>query len=595
MSAIHWLNPLSGNFTHAADWSGGKVPGASDDAILDAVGSSFTVTSASSQTVNSLRLAANATLSITGGTFDALAGTGAGANAGVILVGANDTLSLGGVVTNSGAITLNSPQATNNYAQLTLAAGVTLTGGGVINDAGQINAGAAGATITNLNNTILADVETSYGIDSLFADSPAGTVFVNGKNGVVDSQSLLFVGGQQGLSIVNHGMIESSGYMDFTDTSVSGAGQLAVSDFGEMQFSGPGVVSGQSLSVGAQASLFLAGGGVDYTGVFDNAGTTRLYTTGSTPALFLTGVTTLSGGGTVIFMPESQAVAIGGKAGKDTLINVDNTLSGGGDLGNGQIGIVNEAAGVITGLQTIDSGSQTITNQGLIMANGYGAPTIIGSIVNTGTIECIFGTLTIEDAVSNNGLLSVGAVGRRGYTTLTLYGQVSGTGSTVIGNGGTLNADGLFSEYHNHAFEQSVTFTGAGFLHLAASREYAGAISGFSSAGMTSLDLGDIGFVSSSQATFSGTASGGVLTVADGKHAARITLNGDYLSSTFVTVNDGHGGVIVVALPAPGGAPPHAFVAAMAGLGGPAASAVRLSDAWRTSEPTLSGPRQAIA
>ena len=105
MSQIHWLNPISGSFTNAADWQGGTAPGASDDAILNAVGSAFTVTSAVSETVNSIQLAANATLDITGGTFDAMAGTGAGANAGVILVGASDTLSLGGVVANGlGAI-----------------------------------------------------------------------------------------------------------------------------------------------------------------------------------------------------------------------------------------------------------------------------------------------------------------------------------------------------------------------------------------------------------------------------------------------------------------------------------------------------------
>ena len=106
MSQIHWLEPVSGNFTNASDWSGGRVPGASDDAILDAGGSSFTVTSAASETVDSLQLAANATLTITGGTFAAVAGTGAGANAGLILVGAGDTLSLDGVVANGGAITL---------------------------------------------------------------------------------------------------------------------------------------------------------------------------------------------------------------------------------------------------------------------------------------------------------------------------------------------------------------------------------------------------------------------------------------------------------------------------------------------------------
>ena len=33
MAAIHWLNPLSGSFTNAADWGGGMVPGPSDGAV----------------------------------------------------------------------------------------------------------------------------------------------------------------------------------------------------------------------------------------------------------------------------------------------------------------------------------------------------------------------------------------------------------------------------------------------------------------------------------------------------------------------------------------------------------------------------------
>ena len=36
MTVIHWLNSVSGSFTNASDRSGGVVPGASDDAILDA-------------------------------------------------------------------------------------------------------------------------------------------------------------------------------------------------------------------------------------------------------------------------------------------------------------------------------------------------------------------------------------------------------------------------------------------------------------------------------------------------------------------------------------------------------------------------------
>jgi hypothetical protein len=101
MSSIHWLNDINGAFTNAADWRGGIVPGASDNAILDAAGSAFTVTSGVSETVRSVRLSANATRSLTAGTFDALKGTGAGANAGVILIGAGATLVCGGTVTNA--------------------------------------------------------------------------------------------------------------------------------------------------------------------------------------------------------------------------------------------------------------------------------------------------------------------------------------------------------------------------------------------------------------------------------------------------------------------------------------------------------------
>jgi len=101
MSGIHWLNDVNGGFTNAADWRGGVVPGASDNAILDAAGSAFTLTSGVSETVRSVRLSSNATLSLTAGTFDAVKGTGPGANAGVILVGAGATLVCGGTVTNA--------------------------------------------------------------------------------------------------------------------------------------------------------------------------------------------------------------------------------------------------------------------------------------------------------------------------------------------------------------------------------------------------------------------------------------------------------------------------------------------------------------
>ena len=109
MSQIHWKSAVNADFNTAGDWSTGTVPGASDDAILDAAGGAFTVSTSTGETVNSIQLASNATLSLGGGTtFQAVSGTGAGANAGVIDVNNNSTFLVGSTVTNSGTIALTS-------------------------------------------------------------------------------------------------------------------------------------------------------------------------------------------------------------------------------------------------------------------------------------------------------------------------------------------------------------------------------------------------------------------------------------------------------------------------------------------------------
>ena len=87
MAEISWAAAINGDFTDAADWTGGVVPGAADDAILGAAGGDYIVTLSSSdpsQTVNSIQTAANATL-VLDDTFSAMNGTGSGANAGDIV------------------------------------------------------------------------------------------------------------------------------------------------------------------------------------------------------------------------------------------------------------------------------------------------------------------------------------------------------------------------------------------------------------------------------------------------------------------------------------------------------------------------------
>ena len=228
---------------------------------------------------------------------------------------------------------------------------------------------------------------------------------------------------------------------------------------------------------------------------------------------------TLTGGGTVS-LSENKDNLILGEAG-DTLTNVDNTISGAGFIGDlNQVGtftLVNQAAGVIDAKGPvhliIDTGANIITNAGVIEATGRGGGLILSAVDNTGTLKAAGGNLTVD-------------------------GAVTGAGSATI-NGATLAFGSSFTE--------NVTFTGTtGVLELAQSQSYAGKVRGFSLTGGTSLDLDDIGFVSAGEATFSGNATSGVLTVTDGAHTAHITLIGDYTGATFVAGSDGHGGVSIV-------------------------------------------------
>ncbi len=117
-------------------------------------------------------------------------------------------------------------------------------------------------------------------------------------------------------------------------------------------------------------------------------------------------------------------------------------------------------------------------------------------------------------------------------------------------------------------------------------------MSGFSAAGASALDLRDIGFVSAGEATFSGPAKGGVLTVTDGDHTARIGLSGDYANAVFVASSDGKGGVDVAASSPQS---PHAFIAAMAGLGGSAGEALHAAQTPLARAATLMAPRAQMA
>jgi hypothetical protein len=525
--------------------------------------------------VNSIQLSSNAILdiyehiSLGQYNFTATNGTASGTNAGTIEVQTGSTFTVGGVVSNSGAISL--AYSTTHAAVLAFATVATLTGSGTVQMGGGVNAifegGGTAVTVTNLGNTISGGGRIGGGSMAL----------VNQVQGVIDAAgkyalNLYAPGVTQ--TITNAGLIESTGPgdLDIVGTAIANTstgvllaaggstvslinadilgGTLSTSGTGTIQTlkngggfttstldgSNAAVINTGLLSVNAITTL-------DIVGAISNSGTIVLEeATGPSAGLVATGPTTLTGAG-VVMLGDGANDTITGAAASDTLTNVGNTITGGGQLGAGDLILINDKAGVIdaTGAValTINTGTSTIANAGLIKATGLGAAIVDSAVKNTGTLGADGGTVTFEQAVSGGGMAVVST--------------------------GTLTFASTFGE--------RVKFTGTtGRLTLAHSQSYTAVISGFSKNGGTSLDLEDIGFVRPGEATFSGTSKAGVLTVTDGVHTARLSLRGDYLRLTFTASSDGHGGVVVVAGPPAAAERPAPtttlpFVTAMAGLG----------------------------
>jgi len=287
----------------------------------------------------------------------------------------------------------------------------------------------------------------------------------------------------------------------------------------------------------------------------------------------------MAGGGTLDLATNlGNATLVGGNG--HVFTNIDNTIAGDGYLGAGDLTLINRAAGVIKGMGilegadnialTIDTGANTIVNAGLIESSDLG---MVGSD---------FGNLVIASPIRNGGVLEV--AGEIFEAELA----VTGTGSAVIDRGTLVFAQG---------FNENVAFTGtSGILELAKSVDFHKSVSGFSATGGTSLDLGDIAFVNSDEAAYSGSATSGALTVTDGIHTAFVKLDGDYLGATFTASSDGHDGTDIVATTPAWPASTHKFIAAAAVLdGGAAGSSAATRDVWRIEPQTLVRPGTMIA
>ncbi len=241
------------------------------------------------------------------------------------------------------------------------------------------------------------------------------------------------------------------------------------------------------------------GTGLALAGAIDNSGTVAVNGSTATTGIEIEGNVTLQGGGQ-INLSEGNENYIFGSDSSATLTNIDNTISGAGDIG---------------------AGSLSFTNAGLVAAQGpYALVIDTGSnaFVNTGTLATDGGTIIVSSPVTGGGNAAIA--------------------------GGTLEFSG--------AVDSNVSFSGnnLGILALDQSQSFTGAIAGFGS--QDQIDLGDIGFATGSTLGYTPNSdnSGGTLTASDGTNTANIALLGQYVASSFATASDGHGGTLISDPPA---------------------------------------------
>jgi hypothetical protein len=420
MANITWTYNGFGYFAVASDWSSGTVPGPSDDAFIGLPNA--IVESGYNETVNSIGTGSSAQLWIANNSkLIANNGTGNNVSLGTINVFDGSGLWVGaGTFYNGGTIILNS---TGHYTNFGVDNVVYLDGGGTIemspNNGQYGDNGILGESqlsqINNVNNDIAGNGFIGY------------TYFDNQANGILETNSNLGAGT---LRILGYGGFQNEGHI-FAD------------DGGTLRF---GIAT-------TSQTIF------NFGNIYENAASYQTY-------LEFAGDLTLKGGGNVT-LSNSFNNNIQSDGSPATLDNVDNTFSGTGKLYDINLTLLNETQGVFDADNPgasllLYTGTNTITNQGLLEAVNGGKLILDSAVDNSGSLQ------------ANGGIVDVNAA-------------LSGSGSFVIANG---EADLLSGAYAGNV---PITFQGAGGILRVDDKNMPGGVIGGFVPGDT-VDLAAVGF-----------------------------------------------------------------------------------------------------
>ena len=261
------------------------------------------------------------------------------------------------------------------------------------------------------------------------------------------------------------------------------------------------------------------GAALPLSGLIENTGVIALNSTGGeTDLQLIQSGATLHGGGQIV-LSDSDANIISGTSPSVTLNNEDNTISGAGQLGNGELSLANAGTINATGNHAldIDTGSNIVLNSGVLEASGSGGMTVASAVANSGILWAHGATLTLQGAVSGNGTATIDGTG-------TLDFEASSTANVVFGSGA------------------------AGTLKLGDSFNFSGTISGFE--GSDTIDLANLGSANASISYHENAAgTGGTLAISDGAQTVELSLLGKYSADNFSFVPDHVHGTLVTYVP----------------------------------------------
>lgn len=464
-----------------------------------------------------IRLTSNA--SVTGG---ALSGTvrvgGAGAmenilnNASIIVEG-NSVLSASGTFSNFGAITLSMSGAAGSEfrllgnttlsmggslamtgsftgigdaggaSRLTNSGGHSIRGQGYIRNIsltnfGTISADAAGGTLTITPSGIAGG---NFVNNLIVTAANGGTLVLDGPGGV---NSGTFVNNGQ-IWALNNSVVQVQDFATINGGTLAteGSGTFRVPQNTDVRFHN--VTSVANIEVENNSEILL-------TGTFLHARTITLKGNGNPTDVAISATMDLDGSGTVSLTgpgagPNGSSAGVSGPAGSRLTNDTFHTIQGTGNIGRGQIGIINNgtiAANINVGTLTIepnDGASGNFVSNGTVLAanggklrfdgSGGGTFAVFASAMNIDPISAFYvddGAIARVPPITGNGMVFASGTASLTAPAVRISGLTVNSGATVkllygIGTQGSsatsVNVtDGQF-DMTNHEF--SVLYNGA--------------------------------------------------------------------------------------------------------------------------------------